>query len=276
MQEVNIVRIQTAMNEQPQELLEDDAYLRIHLDQGAVAHEQRTHGLQGRYLEGKIERRDHDYRAKGPAIAARFLACVVTWVGEPACQVTHSVTGKIFQEHAGDNDFIEALLPAFWHYALCQLHEVSFNIRRGKQCCRFRANPTQVDIAVSIFKRVVKAGFGTGSNALQKWGEVRCVGYRKEQAAVQWINDVISGFRLGYPLSTNEVLQLSRGVCRHPIEGVNCRELSVVIRHIYLRFWMPEARNYSGSTAHKCDRITVQPKKKGDRFFGVERLINRP
>ena len=48
------------------------------MQQGLVAHEQGSHELKGRNLQGEVERGDEAHRAEGPSVAIALLPWMVT------------------------------------------------------------------------------------------------------------------------------------------------------------------------------------------------------
>ena len=151
MHEVEIVGIEPAVDQQADELLEHDRDLGVDLDEWAITHEQRAHGLQCRDLYREIEwRHDHD-RSEWPPIAARFLPRMIAGVGETACQEAHAVTREILEKDARYRNLAEALRPALRHDALGQFREVFLHFGCGHERRRTRAHAAEVHVAVVVF-----------------------------------------------------------------------------------------------------------------------------
>ena len=163
------------MDEEAQELLEDDADLRVDLDQRAIAHEQRSHDLQRRDLEREVERRDDHDGPVRPAVTARLLSRAVARVREAAREETHAVASEVLEEDTGDLNLAGALVPALGHHALDEAREVVRHVLLCEQCSRPGAHVPEHHVALGVFHRVVQPRLGAASEPLDKRPEVLCI-----------------------------------------------------------------------------------------------------
>ena len=218
---VQVGRFQSRMDQQPDELLQYDTDFRFGFDQWAVSHGKCTDELQGGNLKWKIERCDDDDGSVRPAVAPRFLAIVITRVGKAARKKANAVSGKVFQEHARNRHFAQALVPALRHDALYETGEIAFDNRVCEQCGRASTNLSEIYVTVRILQRIVQARLRAAPEPLDVGREIRRVRLFDEDVTVHRVDNVVVVTAAGNPRSTNQIIQNSGICCRHAIEGID-------------------------------------------------------
>mmetsp|Transcript_9512 Transcript_9512/g.28350 ORF Transcript_9512/g.28350 Transcript_9512/m.28350 type:complete len:506 (-) Transcript_9512:154-1671(-) len=229
-QEIHVGGIHATIDQEPQELFHDKGNLFGRFQHWFVPHEQRSHELQDRDFQGKVERSDECHGSVRPAVPDRHLAVVISGNPKRFRQAANVISRKIVEEIGRDLYLTVGLSVRLGDAFDDALGEKFGNLGVRQSSPGLSTDLSVLHVALGILERIVETRLGHFPQALVEGFQLQNmrIGSGKDGRSID-IERVRNGNgvgrrrRRGLPLAVHQVLDgVGLGIDTHGL-GIRSR-----------------------------------------------------
>mmetsp|Transcript_2012 Transcript_2012/g.3880 ORF Transcript_2012/g.3880 Transcript_2012/m.3880 type:complete len:508 (+) Transcript_2012:253-1776(+) len=222
-QEVNVLGVHAAINQETNELFHDNRHLLRRFEDGLVSHVQGPHQLQDRNLQGKVEGCHQSHGTVRPTVSYTHLTVVIPRDTKRLGQTTHIVPRKVVEETCRHTNFPRSLRVGLGNTRHNGTRKEICNLGIHQGIASLARDLSILHIAMGVLERVVDPTLRDLSERIHKGLNLVRLSIRDGEDRVSVLVERMDNFhrRLGFrPVSITKVLDRIRFRSRTRCFGV--------------------------------------------------------